>query len=231
MTAADPTEPPDTDAVNPEQAPTEPASDGAEPTDGAAPSGAVEPGALPATGRLSPQKLLDQGAVPPDAPARVGVFVDVPSLRTYVGELLRVYLGHYEVDVWSNFTFEYEDARVFVTVGMAPMGPQVGVFSVTNLDTELTDELARFLLTTNHRIGFGAFAYDDTNRAVWFRHMLVGTTVDGPELNTVVAAVASTAAHFDDIIRDRFGGPAFRDASTDDQAAAHPPIPNASGYL
>lgn len=176
------------------------------------------------------------GSLPPP-PKRTGVFVEPDSLRSHVGDLLRSFLGGYQVDAWGNFTFVHEQARVFVTVGMSPIGPQVGVFSITNLEITLSPKLAAFLLEINHKLGFGSFSYDSENEAVWLRHTLLGTTLDGPELQTTVAAVASTAAHFDDIIRDRFGGRSFHDAPEDVQKATKPPdtptqpYPNASGYL
>jgi hypothetical protein len=194
----------------------------------------------PAAGAGGPGSALAQVAgsapSPPRPPRRTGVFVDPEDLREHVGGLLRSLLGGYQVDTWGNFTFTHEDARIFVTVGPTPIGPQVGVFSVTNLDIELTPPLAGFLLTTNHQLGFGSFSYDADNQAVWLRHALLGTTLDGPELRSAVAAVASGAAHFDDVIRDRFGGRAFHEAPKDVQDRARPPepsseTPNASGYL
>lgn len=179
-----------------------------------------------------------ESSTPARPPKRTGVFVDPDDLRVHVGELLRAFLGSYQVDTFGNFTFTHEDARVFVTVGMTPIGPQVGVFSITNVDLDLTPPLGTFLLTTNHKLGFGSFSYDPDSSTVWLRHSLLGTTLDGPELQSAVAAVASTAAHFDDVIRDRFGGRAFHDAPEEVQNQARPPdpgdqedYPNASGYL
>lgn len=179
-----------------------------------------------------------RGVAPPRPPRRTGVFLDPEDLREHVGALLRAILGGHEVDAFGNYTFTYEDARVFVTVGGSPIGPQVGVFSVTNLDLDLTPELGRFLLTTNHTLGFGSFSYEPENRAVWLRHTLLGTTLDLPELQSTVAAVATTAASLDDAIRDRFGGRTFQDAPGDVQRRVEPPgtghdpgLPNASGYL
>ncbi len=178
------------------------------------------------------------GLRPQQPPRRTGVFIDPDDLRTHVGALLRSVLGGYEVDAFGNFTFTHEDARVFVTVGGSPVGPQVGVFCVTNLDVDLTPALASFLLTTNHTLGFGSFSYDAPNRAVWLRHTLLGTTLDLPELKTTVAAIATTAARIDEHIRDRFGGRTFEDAPGDVQRGMEPPEPsqepgigNASGYL
>jgi hypothetical protein len=182
---------------------------------------------------------LGPGGVPviPQPPRRTGVFVDPEGLREHVGALLRSFLGGYQVDAWGNYTFTHEDARIFVTVGMSPVGPQVGVFSVTNLEVDLTPQLGGFLLTTNHQLGFGSFSYDPDNQAVWLRHTLLGTTLDGPELQSAVMAIASGAARFDDVIRDRFGGRAFHDAPQDVQDRTKPPepreggAPNAGGYL
>lgn len=181
---------------------------------------------------------VQAGHAPPRPPRRTGIFVDPEDLRTHVGDLLRSILGGYEVDAFGNFTFMHEGARAFVTVGPSPIGPQVGVFSVTNLDVDLTPPLASFLLTTNHTLGFGAFSYDAPNRAVWLRHTLHGTSLDLPELQSAVAAVATTAAALDHTIRDRFGGRTFQEAPDDVQRNLGPPDttqqgghPNASGYL
>jgi hypothetical protein len=181
---------------------------------------------------------LPHGVMPPRPPRRTGVFVDPDDLREHVGGLLRTVLGGYEVDAFGNFTFTHEGARIFVTVGGSPIGPQVGIFSVTNLDLELTPPLAAFLLTTNHTLGFGAFSYDPGNQAVWLRHTLLGTTLDLPELQSAVAAVATTAARLDHAIRERFGGRTFQEAPSEVQRKMEPPEPihderppNASGYL
>ncbi|MBW3657385.1 MAG: hypothetical protein KY457_02025 [Actinobacteria bacterium] len=206
------------------------------------PTGAEDDGRRDRTPGAALAEIAGAPSLPPP-PKRTGVFLDPDDLREHVGALLRTFLGGYQVDAWGNFTFTHEDARVFVTVGASPIGPQVGVFSVTNLDVELSPQLGGFLLTTNHKLGFGSFSFDPDNDAVWLRHTLLGTTLDGPELQSAVAAVASTAAHFDDIIRDRFGGRAFADAPRDVQDATKPPDPtsdggdpsgghpNASGYL
>jgi hypothetical protein len=181
---------------------------------------------------------VPHGLMTPRPPRRTGVFLDPEDLREHVGGLLRAVLGGYEVDAFGNFTFTHEGARIFVTVGGSPIGPQVGVFSVTNLDVKLSPELATFLLTTNHTLGFGAFSYDPGNRAVWLRHTLLGTTLDLPELQTAVAAIATTAARLVDTIQQRHGGRTFQEAPSEVQRRMEPPEavqqerpPNASGYL
>lgn len=174
----------------------------------------------------------------PQPPRRTGVFLDPEDLRDHVSKLVRATLGGHEVDAFGNITFTHEDARVFITVGGSPVGPQVGVFSVTNVDVPYTPELGYFLLTTNHSLGFGAFSYDPRHGAIWLRHTLLGTTLDLPELQTAVLAVATTAAGLDHEIKDRFGGRRFQEEPNDVQRRMEPPEtdperppPNARGYL
>ena len=181
---------------------------------------------------------LGHGHPGPRPPRRTGVFLDPEDLREHVSGLLRATLGGHEVDAFGNITFTHQDARVFVTVAGSPVGPQVGVFSVTNLEVPFSEGLGHFLLTTNHTLGFGAFSYEPQHQAVWLRHTLLGGTLDLPELQTAVVAVATTAARLDDEIRDRFGGRTFQDAPSDVQQRVEPPEtepprprPGAGGYL
>lgn len=183
------------------------------------------------------ERAAARGIEPSPPPRRTGVFVDVDELRAYVGTLLRAMLGGYEVDALGNMTFTAEGARIFVTVAPGPLGPQVGVFSVTNIGVELVPDLAAFLLRTNHRMAFGAFSYDPEQGGIWLRHSLLGGTLDGPELRGAILSVASTASQVGDLIRDKFGGASFEDEPEDVQRSVHPPEPsndddvNASGYL
>jgi hypothetical protein len=174
----------------------------------------------------------------PPPPRRTGVFLDAEELRDHVSKLVRATLGGHEVDAFGNITFTHDDARVFITVAGSPVGPQVGVFSVTNLEVPYTSELGYFLLTTNHTLGFGAFSYDPRHGAVWLRHTLLGTALDLPELQTAVLAIATTAAGLDHEIKDRFGGRRFQEAPDEVQRRMEPPEtdperppPNARGYL
>jgi hypothetical protein len=206
--------------------PDDPTPDGGDDSeDGTADDPAADPQGAVGQVAGGPGALQPRGAFHgmPSPPRRTGVFLDADDLRDHVGHLLRVMLGGYEVDAFGNFSFVHESARVFVTVGGSPIGPQVGVFSVTNLDVALSPQLAAFIATTNHRLGFGALSYDTDNHAVWLRHTLLGTALDAPELQAAVAAVASTAAHLDDQIAQQFGGRTFNDAPADMQRNARPP--------
>lgn len=184
------------------------------------------------------ERAAARGIQPSPPPRRTGLFVDVDELRAYVGGLLRAMLGGYEVDAFGNMTFTAEGARIFVTVGPGPLGPHVGVFSITNIGVELVPDLAAFLLRTNHRMAFGAFSYEPEQGGIWLRHSLLGGTLDGPELRGAILSVASTASQVADLIRDRFGGSSFGDEPEAVQRSVHPPEPtddgdavNAGGYL
>ena len=184
------------------------------------------------------ERAAARGVEPGPAPRRTGVFVDVEELRGYVGALLRAMLGGYEVDALGNMTFTAQGARIFVTVGPGPLGPHVGVFSITNIGIELVDDLAAFLLRTNHRMAFGAFSYEPEQGGVWLRHSLLGATLDGPELRGAILSVASTASEVAQLISEKFGGGSFEDEPEDVRRSVHPPEPsedtdpvNASGYL
>lgn len=183
------------------------------------------------------ERAAAKGVQPGPPPRRTGVFVDADELRAYVGQLLQAMLGGYEVDALGNMTFTAEGARIFVTVGSGQLGPQVGVFSITNIDVELVPDLATFLLRTNLRMAFGSFAYEPEQGGIWLRHTLLGGTLDGPELRGAILAIASTASQVADMIADKFGTGSFEDEPEDVRRNVHPPEPtdddtySAAGYL
>lgn len=202
---------------------------------------------VPATAALQPAGTTT--AERPPAPRRRGVFVDVEDLRAHVSDLLRTIVGGHGVDRWGNFSFDHDSTRVFVTVRGGPVGPVVGIFSVLATDLDLTESLAAWMATTNHRLLFGSLSWDESNDAVWLRHNLLGSHLDAPELGAAVQAVASTAGMLDDQVATRYGGVRFADrpgarsdgrtqdgpdASDEDLEQASPDElrpPNASGYL
>jgi hypothetical protein len=233
MSDAPPADSPDEDGADVEH------GDGATHADDPSDGPAHPQGAPTAARGMLVERAAAMGVSPAPPPRRTGVFVDVEELRSHVGSLLRSMLGGYEVDALGNFTFTAEGIRTFITVGPGPMGPHVGVFSVLTVDQPLTPELAAWLVTTNHRLAFGAFSYEPDQRAVWLRHSLLGATLDGPELRTAVISVASTAAKATEMLREQFGGDSFADASEERRSTVHPPEPardedeavGAGGYL
>lgn len=224
--------------------PDDPGADGS-PTNGGNDDASSDPPVPPNTAMV--QSAGAKGAKRPSPPRRTGVFIDVEDLRSHVSDLLRTIVGEHAVDPWGNYSFDHGSTRVFVAVRGGPIGPVVGIFSVLVTDAELTEALATWMASTNHRLLFGALSWDESNDAVWLRHNLLGSHLDAPELGAAVQAVASTAGMLDDQITSRFGGVRFvdgpghpgngKDDQDDEPQAARPGQvdelrpPNASGYL
>lgn len=182
----------------------------------------------------------------PRPPRRTGVFLDPQDLRSHVSDLLRTIVGPHTVDPFGNFTFDHESVRIFVTVTGSPIGPVVGVFSVTNADLALDTGLASFLARTNHRLLLGTLSWDDDNDAVWLRHNLLGTHLDAPELQAAVRSVSTAAVAIAGDVHEQFGGRRFGDDDGDENPPGEPPMAppdmaddgmdaphrsNATGYL
>ncbi len=76
--------------------------------------------------------------------------------------------------------------------------------------TELTVDLARFLLNANDEMRFGAFGVDKDGDT-FFEHTILGSTASKAELKASILAVANTADDYDDDIVSRFGGTRMAD--------------------
>jgi hypothetical protein len=85
---------------------------------------------------------------------------------------------------------------------------------VTNVDVQLTDELARYLAVENLTLLFGHFAFHEKENQVWFGHALLGDFLDAEELVTALSTVARTANKYDDLIKERFGGKLYTEVSS-----------------
>jgi hypothetical protein len=71
--------------------------------------------------------------------------------------------------------------------------------------TELTVDLAKYLLNANDDMRFGAFGIDKDGDT-FFEHTILGSTVAKEELKVSIRAVAGTSDEYDDEIVSRFGG-------------------------
>jgi hypothetical protein len=76
--------------------------------------------------------------------------------------------------------------------------------------TELTVDLAKFLLRANDDMRFGAFGIDKDGDT-FFEHTILGSTVTKEELRASIRAVADTSDENDDEIVSRFGGTRMAD--------------------
>jgi hypothetical protein len=76
--------------------------------------------------------------------------------------------------------------------------------------TELTIDLAKFLLNANDDMRFGAFGIDKDGDT-FFEHTILGSTATKAELKASIRAVATTSDDYDDDIVARFGGTRMAD--------------------
>jgi adenylate cyclase len=103
--------------------------------------------------------------------------------------------------------FELRRGSAIVTTSVQTLGDTalVRVESWVVTDVEPTHELLEFLLRSNDQFLHGGFGLDGDGD-VFFRVTLYGDTLDRPELEWAVEAVAGAADDFDDEIAQRFGG-------------------------
>lgn len=160
-----------------------------------------------------------------------GVETDLATARARVEAVLTAMFptpttlpdgGGYAVDTGS--------VRVFVAPRLGEGGAVlVRVFAITNLDVPLDGELPAYLLSLNFGLAFGRFSLDTEHRAVWCDHVLTSDDLDATTLGRTVAAIASTADHYDDEIKARFGGRTFREEGSPVEHVAEAGM--AGGYL
>lgn len=143
--------------------------------------------------------------------------ITLEELRTTLETYLNEHFGTYAEDGEGDFVIDYESARVFVCPRMwrdDSAHTVVQLFSVTNVEIPVTDELARFLAAENLNLLFGHFALHEANRQVWFGHTLLGDFLDADELVTALSSVARSANKYDDLIKERFGGRLYTEVAS-----------------
>lgn len=142
--------------------------------------------------------------------------MSIEELRGKLESHLSENFGQFTVDGEGDFVVEYESARVYIcprTWSDNGDHTVVQLFSVTNVDVPVTRELTDFLSTENLSLLFGHFALNEKDRSVWFGHTLLGDYLDAEEIVTALSAVARAANKYDDLIKDRFGGRLFTEAT------------------
>jgi Putative bacterial sensory transduction regulator len=129
--------------------------------------------------------------------------------RDRVASMLASMVGRVELDAGGELSFAYESTRIYVNV--RPFGEDasvVNVYAITNVDLTPSPELYEFVATHSGDWVFGHLAMEQTDdkAAVLFRETLLADFLDQAELQTAVAAVATTADQVDDQIKEKFGG-------------------------
>jgi hypothetical protein len=138
-----------------------------------------------------------------------------------------------EQDEDGDYMLAVGDVRVFVAPRVAPAGPLVvRVFAITNVAVSVTPELGLFLARLNFGLMFGRFALDAEHQSIWFDETLLGDQFRDEELRFTIQVVADTADHWDDRLKQMFGGATYQEVLSGRAGHATPPTkPGQGGYL
>lgn len=123
-----------------------------------------------------------------------------PWLKELFGEMIA---EHPEIP-----SFQVKAGSAVVTITVLPWREEdvvVRALSFVVRGADLTPECCRYLLDQNANFVFGGF-FIDSDGDIGFRSTILGSTIDKPELRTLILAVAATADNEDDKIRERWGG-------------------------
>lgn len=132
------------------------------------------------------------------------------TLQDYLTEIF----GNYQVDQDGDFMVVHPLGSSVAYIRALDWGDGqtiVRVWAITNVGMRVDGDLARFLASENNSVVFGAFALNEDKPAVHFGHTLLGDFLQRKELEVAVAAVVTTADHYDDQIKERFGGKLFKE--------------------
>jgi hypothetical protein len=161
-----------------------------------------------------------------------GAEADIAATRARVESVLHQMFKEPTTLPDGGYAVDTGSVRVFVTVRLLDAAVLVRVFAITNVDVQVDGDLPRFLLGLNFTLALGRFSIDVGKRAVWFDHVLTADQLDDGTFARTVSAVASTADHYDEEIKERFGGRTFREEGSPVEQAATPDGPGmAGGYL
>ena len=134
--------------------------------------------------------------------------VDLGPLRARIENYLRQKGIAYEVLPDGRYALRQGSTKVFI-VPMQWTGGQtlVKLFAPVSMAiTQISPELTRFLAEKNGELLFGKFSLDSKNKAIWYEHVLLGTSLDADELFSAVVAIALTADQYDEQVRALSGG-------------------------
>ena len=108
----------------------------------------------------------------------------------------------------------------------------VRVFAIALVGMSVTPELGLFLARLNFGLAFGRFALDAEHAAIWFDETLLGDQFSDEELRFTIRVVGSTTDHWDDRLKQMFGGVTYQEVLAGRAAHVAPPVkPGQGGYL
>ena len=138
-----------------------------------------------------------------------------------------------EQDPDGDYVLPVRDVHVVVAPRALPGGPVlVRVFAIALVGMNVTPELGLLLARLNFGLAFGRFALDTEHAAIWFDETLLGDQFSDEELRFTIQVVASTADHWDDRLKQMFGGVTYQEVLAGRASHVAPPVkPGQGGYL
>jgi hypothetical protein len=82
----------------------------------------------------------------------------------------------------------------------------VQIIAPTNLNLDITPDLAMYIAQESSRFIFGRLAIHPEQRAVGFEETLLGSFLNRAELHVAIGVAAAMADKYDDEIQQKFGG-------------------------
>lgn len=135
---------------------------------------------------------------------------ELAALTSKLERYLEEIFGGFQRDPDGDFVVRSGSAALWIRPFEIEGGrTAVRVWSITNVDVTVDDELTRFIAVENGRLLFGSLQLAEDRPSVLLGHTLLGEFLNRKELEVAVAAVGSTADHYDDLIKARFGGSTF----------------------
>jgi hypothetical protein len=153
----------------------------------------------------NPLKLVGETRTTP----RTGEAVPVAELGRRLECLAGNLFKDWRVDGEGDFAIGAGRAVVWIRPVELPRERSgVRIWSITNVDMRVDDELTRFIATENASLAFVSLYLEQGRPEVAAGHTLAGT-LNGTELEVAVEAVASAAKEYGSYIKERFGGRLF----------------------
>jgi hypothetical protein len=144
--------------------------------------------------------------------------------RERIETIINDVLGHpAERDEDGDYVLPIGDVHIMVAPRAAPDGQIIiRIFAITNVGLAVTPELGLFLARLNFGLMFGRFALDAEHNSIWFDETLLGEHFREEELRFAIRVVSSTADHWDDRLKQMFGGATHQEVVAGNADAVEP---------
>jgi hypothetical protein len=154
------------------------------------------------------------------------------ELRADIEPMLKRILGHdAEQDSEGDYLLPMQGITVIVAPRVIPGAISlVRVLAITNFGVAVGPELGLVLARLNFGMTFGRFVLDAEHEAIWFDETLLGESINERQMRFTIRLVAETAAEWDGLLKQMFGGMTTADVEEGVRRQTAPK-PGTGGYL